>query len=218
MVHVVLFIGISVGIVWALIVFPALRVAFVIFLIVGGALVALAIKNNIEADKKREEKALVEEQASKLRKAEKEKRDAVRWSLVRPTEVELRSAELKQKLGVSRAFTGSIINNSQYRVTEVELDFIAYDCISVAPQPDLSARAPRKPVGEKCVVIGQAKYTFRASIPSGQARGIAGDITLSNFPKIEGRESWNVKPVRVRGSENANESQYEHLIEKYGSD
>ena len=79
-----------------------------------------------------------------------------------------------------------------------------------------SVRPRHEPQRERCEIVGQLDDTlFDADIPAGQLRGIHKRIVLPNLPRISGRFAWQMRVVKVRGSD-ASSTPYDDIIAKYG--
>ena len=105
----------------------------------------------------------------------------------------------------------------------MQINITALDCTVSNPtnQPiDLLPRSAKSRAEttprERCEIVGQGDETFSADIPPGQLRGIERRIVLSNLPRIAGRFAWQLRVIKVRGSEPSS-TWMDDLAEKYSS-
>jgi hypothetical protein len=196
-----------IGLVWAFVVFPSFRIVVGLFILAGIGLVALLINNDNQAAREREKKLATEQAEAAQRRKVSEEREARRWGSILVSETELRDPILKLSYGNNFASTATVKNNSKLRISGMQVNITALDCTVPNPanQPlDLvprSAKPRPEPQREACEIVGQLGETFPADIPPGQLRGIEKRIVLSNLPRIAGRFAWQMRIVKVRGSD-----------------
>jgi len=155
--------------IWALVVFPSFRIAVLILLVlcVGAFYWArdrAAQEQKQEAHKEQERVAFEAERKEYCQAEQK------RWTIVSPSQIELRGASLKQPPndGINDKYdiAASVKNNSNSKVTALRLNVSALDC------PKLNARVA------DCDQIGSGDETIEIDIPAGEVRQITGKITL----------------------------------------
>jgi hypothetical protein len=211
-----------IGIVWAFVAFPSFRIVAGIFVLAGIITVALLINGDNQATKLREKKAADEQVEAAQRRKVSEEREAKRWGAILLSEVELRDPVLKLSYGNNFDSTASVKNNSKLRISGMQVDITAFDCVVPNPanQPiDLTPRSLTsrpEPQREICEIVGRLDETFSADVPPSQVRGIEKRIVLSNLPRIAGRFAWQMRVIKVRGSDPSS-TWMDELSEKYSS-
>jgi hypothetical protein len=139
----------------------------------------------IHKQQREEEKTVFIEKNKAFWEAEKK-----RWSILPPTQVELRDAQLKHLGGVLYEVSGQIRNKATVVVTAVALNVVVYDCATNTTQ--LS----------QCEIIGRALEPIFleppfTNVPPGQVRRFNKRIDL-NWSTPLGVLTWKVEAEKVR--------------------
>jgi Tfp pilus assembly protein PilE len=199
MMYLVVPLAVIVGIIWALVVFPSFRIV-VFILVVLAAIVYFSASEKATQDQKQEQAQKDQEQTRKeqervafeARQKEYCQAEPKRWTIVSPSQIEIRGALLKEVLIhglINDEFdlTASIKNKSKSKVTVPRLSVTALDC------PTSDARRA------DCEIIGRGDGTFVTEIPGGEVRQINGKITMRDVAKPRGMFSpkFAVNAVRA---------------------
>jgi uncharacterized membrane protein len=212
MFHGLLIVLIPIGLIWALIVFPALRIAVVIFMLVVCAIAYGIIETENKNVAKQSEKAIaaaaVKEKEAEAHRQRVQKAEEARWSLVKTDQVQIRDASLKSKGGETFDAALSVHNGSTMRVNAVEATVTLYDCYS---NPSLTKKLPNK---QNCEIIGETNYIFKASIPPSQTRGLQAELRFANLPQAKGSSTFNIAVTRVKANANPKSTEFDDTVEE----
>ncbi len=211
MFHGLLFALVPVGLIWMLIVFPALRIALVIFVLAGCAIGYAIIQNENKNAAVRAEKADADAVAKEKASEDRRQREAARWSLVKSDQIQIKETALKQNSDTTFDGIVSAFNGSTMRVTAVEVVVTLYDCRS-SSNDNQTKKTGVKP---ECDIIGEAKRVFEGSIPPSQVRALKSKLEFTNLPQAKGNATYKFVVTQVRASTNLKSTEGDDLIEKY---
>lgn len=222
MFHGLLIVLMPIGLIWALIVFPALRTAVVIFVLVvcaiGYGIIQNENKNAAMRAETADADAIAKEKASEARRQRVEKAEAARWSLVKTDQVQIRDTALTLsdtalKLKNDTTFDAiiSVFNGSTMRVNAVEAAVTLYDCRSNSN----GNQTKKATVEPNCDIIGETKHTFEGSIPPSQVRALKAELRFANLPHAKGNTNYYFVVTQVKANANPKSTEFDDLIEQY---
>jgi hypothetical protein len=214
MFHGLLIVLIPIGLIWALIVFPALRIAVVIFVLVvcaiGYGMIQIENKNAALRAEKAIADAAADEKASEARRQRVQKAKDARWSLVKIDQVQIRDAALKSKSFETFDAIVSVFNGSRMRVNAIEAAVTLYDCRSISN----SNQTKNAAVKQNCEIIGETNHIFEGSIPPSQIRALKGELQFKNLPQARGNATYNFAVMRVKANANPKSTEFDDTVEE----
>jgi hypothetical protein len=217
MIDVLIVIGIVVGVIWALVVFPSFRIVAGFLVLAGGGLTLWANQQASEQQKRDEAEKQVKQAQLRADCDAYREAEATRWNIVQPVQIEVRDPSFTEKsvypLGGSPlpwrtqqqrsaaqsgdySLTASLKNKSAFPVTHVELKITARDCLT----------------NGACETIGHADATLYADVPGGGVRKAQKDLHFNDLPAPRGTLSWSIIVSRVR-SEPAESDDSEQTVD-----
>jgi hypothetical protein len=169
--HVLVGLGILVGALWAFVAFRSFRIVIAILLVIGGVAYltrekAAQIQQEEEIEKAQKD---AEHEAQQAKYCEDEVK---RWSIVQPSQIEIRSPSIEARFGDYRV-VASAKNNSKSRITSLRADVVALDCQGSG--------------ASACETVGRSEnQEFIVDIPAGEVRGLDQVVRFKDFPTLRG--------------------------------
>jgi hypothetical protein len=203
MVYLLFALAIIVGVIWAFVVFPSFRIVVGILVLITGGLIYVANQNATEEQKKSEIKKEQERVACEAEKKASEEADRKNWTVVRPSQIEVRDTLLTppKYLADEYGVTASVKNRSAVNISRIRMNVAAFDCPADASN------------FSQCDIVGHQEKEFDSNIPAGEVRQITGVVMLPNVPKSRGKFSWIFRMVGVKAG---SESDIPDYLAKWG--
>jgi hypothetical protein len=209
MIYLLIALAIIIGAIWAFVVFPTFRIVVGILVLIGGGLVFVANQNaknakeeQIKSEIKREQERVACEAKKEAEKKASEEADKKKWTIVRPSQVELRDTLLTPPAYRDEySVTASVKNRSAVNISKIKMNVVAFDC------PAETANF------SQCDVVGHQEREFYSNVPAGEVRQIKGAVILRDVPKPRGKFSWSFRVLGVKASSESetDEEIYDYL-------
>ncbi len=154
-----------------------------------GDKVAYVDSKYVKISKSQQPKVSKTEKIPVQKPATREEEEQKKWNLVTKEKLKLRDEMLLNPIYTNgpRTFTATVSNNSDFPVSNLNLNVRIYDC-SGKPQSDYS----------NCETIGEVKSVIPASVPPGQTRLVSGPVMFEATPRVKGTFAWGYWILGVR--------------------
>jgi hypothetical protein len=157
-----------------------------------------AMLDRKKEEKKAKKKAKEDEKNKAFWQAEKK-----RWQILSPKQVELQDPQLRQlPYGIQHEVSGSIKNKATVEVSAIELNIVAYDCVTNATS---LAQCDKIESAHKAIF-------FFTTVAPGQVTRFREVLDLSHLSTRRGVLSWKVEVEKVRTSLDASDDEFLALM------
>lgn len=199
MIKLLIFLAIPIGLIWALIVFPTLRIAVVIFVLLVCAIIYGVNQNENKDAAIRAEKASTEAIFKEKASEACRQREEARWSLITANQAEVRDTAITSKgrdtFGRETfEATISVFNASMEEIGAVEAVVRLHDCRTI---PAINQKKVADS-NRSCEIIGETNYQFEGNIPPKQVRALSGKVEFANLPQAKGNATFSFSVTRVK--------------------